>query len=230
MFAMLCLLAGAQGDLFTDDGILVYQTDTVRKISGFWTMVITIHPPEQPELALWSQRLMEILDGEQGSRLSESDKVYWKAVLNNLRLQELVSTEGVITSQDLLALISGRRTKRGLLNIFGKMGQSLFGTAMDSDVTELRHAVDAAKQEIRAIYHNEEGLLSVLNQTLHFMQGNRQDIEDLQQDMGNLQKLVNANINQTTLLLNHVTVADVSRKIDQNLAQMKMVRDDFLLK
>lgn len=31
------------------------------------------------------------------------------------------------------------RTKRGLLNIFGKLSQSLFGTAMDEDVQDLRH-------------------------------------------------------------------------------------------
>lgn len=220
-----CWPALGHGDLFTDDGVLTGKGGPVRTISGFWTLVVTVHPPVKPDLTEWSLQLLRTINGNFTRHFAKSDQVFWKSRIHALQNQELLEVSLTFPSST-----ERSRTKRGLLNVFGKLGQSLFGTAMNSDVVALQHAVAETQEQMTSLYHNENGLLSVLNQTRRYMQENRDDIATLERDMGNMMTVIRSNINVTNTLIRHMTTAHLMRKIESNLQQMEMVRDDYLRK
>ena len=48
----LCFYA-TSANLFIDDGVLVEEKGDLLKISGFWTVVVTIQPQQPPDQWLW---------------------------------------------------------------------------------------------------------------------------------------------------------------------------------
>ena len=55
------------------------------------------------------------------------------------------------------------KNKRGLLDVVGKVGQVLFGTALDSDVKKMKEDSIAIKSGVMKVLHNNEKLLTLVD-------------------------------------------------------------------
>ena len=62
----------------------------------------------------------------------------------------------------------------------------LFGTAMDEDVQAIKNALYSISQTTKALGHDEDRLLSVVNQTRRFVSENRWDIKKIKDEMGHM--------------------------------------------
>ena len=66
-------------DLFSDDGVLVEGRGNIHKISGLWTVVVTIQEPIRPDVELWqaADDLRAII-GNQPSIVPETEETsFW---------------------------------------------------------------------------------------------------------------------------------------------------------
>ena len=222
MCLIVALMGICTGDLFGEDGILVEQRDSVRTISGLWTVVVVIHPPGTPNFTDWVDALSDFLQANKTSAIPANDREYWLARLNNFR-----SLNDAELEPDDSGPAPSRR-KRGLANFIGRISQGLFGTAMDSDINALQDAVDDTRERMVMLYHNQESMISVLNQTKRYLMENRLDIEHIEEEMGNLAAVLNSNVVTINNIIKRMNVLDVQRKVDTNIQQLETVYNDYL--
>ena len=57
------------------------------------------------------------------------------------------------------------REKRGIINLFGVISKTLFGTATDADVLECKRQVHLVGRMTERVVHSVSQMLSVTNQT-----------------------------------------------------------------
>ena len=221
-------MALVNGNLFTDDGVLIETVGTIRTINGLWTVVVTLHPPNKPDIGDWKNLIWTVLE-DHSDVIAEEDGQIWVAQLNAL---SKIDTDGLL---DPIGLPDGHvmtyqhRVKRGLLNIVGTLSKSLFGTATAEDVRALQHAVAEAQENTQNLYHNQRDLLSVFNKTRHIVAQNALDIEEIQREMHTLFQNIRIEANETNALIKSISKLDFSRRMDLNLQQMKDVVHHFRL-
>ena len=66
---------------------------------------------------------------------------------------------------------SAPRPKRGILDIVGQISKSLFGTATNADVSEVRNKINENRDSLNAVIHHQNDMLTIINIT-------RQEVED----------------------------------------------------
>ena len=93
---------------------------------------------------------------------------------------------------------------RGLLNVFGLISKSLFGTATQEDVDILKNAVAESCTNMANLFHNQEQLLTVYNKTRNLLKSNFIDVQALQgitQRLSSNVKAVNKEISRFSPML-----------------------------
>ena len=73
------------------------------------------------------------------------------------------------------------RIKRGLFNFVGEIGSTLFGTATDDQVAQLKRHITKAQRTNRRIVHATNELISVVNRTRAEVSLNRQHLVVVEQ-------------------------------------------------
>ena len=71
------------------------------------------------------------------------------------------------------------RNRRGVLNIIGEISHTLFGTATDTSVSELRRIVQQTRVNQGRVRHRVQEMISILNQTYDNIEENRNRINDI---------------------------------------------------
>ena len=64
-------------------------------------------------------------------------------------------------------MLSNTRIKQGLFNFVGEIGATMFGTATEDQVAQLKHHITKAKRKNRHIVHATNELISVVKVSLH---------------------------------------------------------------
>jgi hypothetical protein len=72
-----------------------------------------------------------------------------------------------------------KRQKRGLINIFGEIGHTLFGLATDDQVTAVCDVVEQLRERSGAVGHAIDQLTTVVNRTAMYVRENRKRLEEL---------------------------------------------------
>ena len=72
------------------------------------------------------------------------------------------------------------REKRGIINLFGVISKTLFGTATDADVLECKRQVHLVGRMTEQVVNSVSQMLSVINQTCDQLVQNRKHILSLQ--------------------------------------------------
>ena len=220
MFTLLCFAPlAAQADLFQDDGVLITHTGTARSIDGFLTVVVVINSPEPPHILTWVDDVQQFIR-RNNFRISFEERSLWEhritRIMNALRAN--YSDHMLVMNTDD---INSHRVKRGLLKIVGKLGQSLFGLATTGDIEVLKRTVLESQNNAKALYSNENKLLSVFNKTRDFITRNHQTILRVEDEAGHLLQVVQSDANQTNELVGVVNSILMARHVDTDLQQME---------
>ena len=250
---ILLWVSAALADLFTNDGILVEHVDNVKTIIGYWDVLVVLHEPIRPDITDWRNTLFEIIDNNTTDSISLDEKMLWEAKINRLHWsrQLQLSNNELLEEPELLPPTTPaprptqrrqnrwkqnrwnhtrRRQRRGLINIVGKLSQALFGTATDSEVQDIKRVLKEMSATDDSLYHNQEKMMSVFNQSRHFIEQNTRGIQTLFQEMGTLKQLSLYNANLTKALAHDIRDLALMRHIDNSINEMEEVYADFGLK
>ena len=240
-------------DLFTNDGILVEHVDNAKTIIGYWDVLVVLHEPIRPDITEWRNTLLEIIDNNTTDSISLDEKMLWEAKINRLHWsRQLQLSNNDLPEEPVLIPTttsaprptpgrqgrwkqnrwnhSRRRQRRGLLNLIGKLSQTLFGTATDSEVQDIKRVLKEMSVTDESLYHNQEKMMSVFNQSRHFIEQNTLGIQSLFQEMGTLKQLSLYNANITKTLAHDIRDLALMRHIDNSINEMEEVYADFGLK
>ena len=136
------------------DGILVTGGDDTRAHIATWTVLVTLDVPTLevsllPKLFFFQRALRS---HHTYSGISNETKNIWNERIENLK-----------------ATINRRpathRTRRGILNIIGTLSNTLFGTATEDEVFEIRKQIDLLTKKNNQIVHVARQLITIINQT-----------------------------------------------------------------
>ena len=92
------------------------------------------------------------------------------------------------------------RDRRGLLNVFGDLSKTLFGTATDEDVQAVKRQLRIFGKINHQVVHTVSELLTIVNHTHDQLISNRKHIISLQkysEQMANVIRIADAFMNQT---------------------------------
>ena len=103
---------------------------------------------------------------------------YWLSVLGHLGRE--VDTLGPSVHP------GEHRSKRALFDFIGELSHSLFGTATDDEIVEIRQKVEENRQVLSDLVHYGDNLLTVINATHADMVINRQAINEIINSTRNL--------------------------------------------
>lgn len=219
------LVIWSSAELFKDDGVLIEEVGPTRTIEALWTTLVVINPPKEVPMQAWIDQVRRGIQSV-GSKVSEQDQQTWQARLDALDLQQ--PTGGANHSRSFRALHSRRhRIRRGVLNLVGEISRSLFGTAMDSDIRELRTALDVVGRNSQVLMHDRSRMLSIVNQTRKYVQENRFDITDLQRHQEAMDSQILDFSDDITKLSHRVSKLALARSIDQVIAQLTVVHESY---
>ena len=157
------------------DGLLITKVDQLQVQSAEWTILVVIEPPTEAPLIL-SNVVSLINPLERAFRMNSITSLDYRSWLARLRfLKSYLRTHKYVSS----APMRPRHTRRGLMNIFGEIGHTLFGLATDSSVEECRQAVNDVRSMQKAVVHQVNRLTTVLNQTQQTVALNRYNVNKL---------------------------------------------------
>ena len=146
------------------DGIIVFKGENTSIIEGEWTLLLTIHEDgvahrlaTHTELVRRAKGLWDHVIGIQELSVffTEQRKALMKAKIGMV----------IGADHELKYDVETPRKRRGVLDFVGTGLNWAFGTATESQVQQLQSAVDKARTSQRAIVHNVQELITVVNQT-----------------------------------------------------------------
>ena len=217
--------------MFSVDGVLVEDRGNVHKISGLWTVVVTIQEPIRPDAELWQAADdLRTFIGNQPRIVPETEETsFWIERLEAINKLHDIPDDSMDTVPLRTPANSGqRRDKRGLVDSIGHLSRFLFGTATTDEVQNLRELIDNTRGQTNALIHNVDAMASVMNQTRRFVRENRADISSLKYNMKQLLAnlpYVQGNLSSINF---QVQMLNVSRHIDIKLAMLEAVTRDYI--
>ena len=167
---MLTLCSLGRADLFSEEGVMVYAEGEVRTLTGSWTTVILLHPPEVPRIKLWLEDLSyQITELEEEGMVGAKEVGDWREHMDFLMYD--------ITT--LYPKPSGR-ARRSPFDFVGTLARALFGTATTQQIADLTTTVMATQKGVLALAHHHSEMISIMNQTRLYIKEDRMDIQQLQ--------------------------------------------------
>ena len=166
--ALLCTLLATQECLNIEDiphGVVMEKGFPIRSARVHWEVIMVLEDasPRLEEIILEEiatvRRILAVLPTDQARH---ERAPYWRAEL--LRLRAHLPQE------------SRTRTKRGLLDVVGTLGQTLFGIATDADLRQLQDKVLENRNSLNGILHVQKEFLSIVNISHSLISQNRDAI------------------------------------------------------
>ena len=149
------------------DGIYMVKTEDVATVVMNYELVLLIEKPEKPIA------LLNAIDEVH----KEVEKVMVHRTLRLIErstwLRKLQDMKKQIKDYHIPITVH-HRTRRGLLDVVGKMSKTLFGTATVEDVRRVAAAVQQSRNEDKKITHQVNQMLSVVKLTRRELNETRQ--------------------------------------------------------
>ena len=155
------------------DGLLITRASDIHVRCGTYTVLVVIDAPRS-ELRM-EERLnaIRLVIEKLGTHQNYS------RTTRNVWEQHIRDMEATMTPPS--QMLPNTRIKRGLFNCVGEIGATLFGTATENQVAQLKHHITKAKRTNRRIVHATNELISVVNQTRAEVSLNRQHLVAVEQ-------------------------------------------------
>ena len=175
---------------FLPDGLLLTGGGDTRTQIATWTVLITIaRPYEIAGLHTKLDFFKTTIEKLRGVHEMANDTIVdWK-----IRIAEIEETMTRPTPRV-------HRDRRGLLNVFGDLSKTLFGTATDEDVQAVKRQLRIFGKINHQVVHTVSELLTIVNHTHDQLISNRKHIISLQkysEQMANVIRIADAFMNQT---------------------------------
>ena len=227
--------------MLEQDGILLQNEGEVRTIDGIWSVLVVIHPATVPDLTKWYETIMSIVNNNQTTKGMHNDdiymwrnrikRLYWSRYFHALDDENYINASSVHHRVNLysneVSSNTASRKRRGLFNAGGWLANKLFGVAQQSDIDSIKSFLKSQVNNQNKLYHNQDKMLSVFNQSKHMVERLSAGVDALSQSMGNIQIV----LNQALDMQNNITLAisqlQMQRYIDNNILKMEEMVIDF---
>ena len=161
--------------LFEKDGVEVTLQGETQIITGAWTVAVVITPPAQPHIEPFISKLEDCISQSIDFDLQTNIELWGQRLL---RVRELLThphpTQHI---KPVETKYIKKRSKRGLLNFIGKISRTLFGTATEDQVNDLRRVVNRLVSHRSVLTHEVSDLISVVNASRHYIQLNADHLD-----------------------------------------------------
>ena len=148
------------------EGLLITRASDIHVRRGTYTVLVVIDAPRsEPRMEERLNELRLVIE-KLGTHQNYS------RTTRNVWEQRIHDMEATMTPPS--QMLPNTRIKRGLFNFVGEIGATLFGTATENQVAQLKHHITKAQRTNRRIVHATNELISVVNQTRAEVSLNRQ--------------------------------------------------------
>lgn len=212
---LLVIVIATANELLENDGVLVSSMGDLKTASATWTVIVTMDQPQTLDLSGWEDRINHLIN-DHLDMASLMIRQLWHS-----RIAALVRDARMPASLPIQDFNHPTRAKRGLLDIVGIIGKSAFGIATSADVSKVAAAVDETRNRQEVLYHNQETLMSVLNQTRRFVQENRENQNILLEDMHRLHQLSVSNLQKIANISKILTAVQFQIWMDSIISYME---------
>lgn len=171
-------------DLLTKDGILVTRTGFLKTVSMEWHVLMVIDHPQQLQVDEWADLMAA---GIVSKATNVAEQKNWLQRIEAIRHSAKVPTNFLRDNVDYV--MTKTRMKRGLFNIVGALSKGLFGLATEADIRTISGTLEKLESGHTTTVHNQQVLLTVMNQTRRFVSENREDIANINSNMVKLKEL-----------------------------------------
>ena len=138
------------------DGLLITRASDIHVRRGTYTVLVVIDAPRrEPPMEERLNELRLVIE-KLGTHQNYS------RTTRNVWEQRIRDMEATMTPPS--QMLPYTRIKRGLFNFVGEIGATLFGTATEDQVAQLKHHITKAQRTNRRIVHATNELISVVNQ------------------------------------------------------------------
>jgi hypothetical protein len=222
--------------MLESDGILVENKGETKTIDGIWNVLVVIHPAQVPDLDLWYDTMMDIVNGNYTEGMHHDEIYMWRNRIKRIywsRYFHALDNENYINASSIHHRNHGQpdtgkvRKRRGLLDVGGWLANKIFGVAQQSDIDAIKDILITQNENQKALYHNEMKMISVFNQSKHIVERINHGIEHLSTNMGNIQFVLNQAIDMQNNLSLVISQLQMQRHIDNNILRMEEIVVDF---
>ena len=151
------------------DGLLITRASDIHVRRETYTVLVVIDPARMEERLNELRLFIEKLGTHQN--YSRTTRNVWE--------QRIRDMEATMTPPS--QMLPNTRIERGLFNFVGEIGATLFGTATEDQVAQLKHHITKAQRTNRRIVHATNKLISVADQTRAEVSLNRQHLVAVEQ-------------------------------------------------
>ena len=201
------------------DGLLLTRDSDINVRKGAYTVLVVIDAP-QPE-----PRLAERLFDRRAVIRELGKHQNYSRTTHNVWEQRIADIEATMATPQSLPIT---RIKRGLFNFVGEIGATLFGTATEDQVAELKRQIVKAQRTNRRIVHTTYELISVVNQTRAEVTLNRQHLIAVEKFAKELYNEIISFRKGITGLVGSLVALEQSYQIDQILSALESVHNLWL--
>ena len=199
------------------NGVVVERVADAWPLAAKWCLVVTIDAPVTPPMRAWTAAVRAEM-ALRAYALQPADRAR-----NLARLATLDLMEGGLPS----SAPTRRRVKRGLINVIGDLSSALFGTATQAEVNQLRQVLRETQVGQRALFHNQEKMVSVINITRDYLQRNCDDMLILQNQTDEFFSMLLHMQYNAKRLAQRVSSLWVARGLDRWIDQLTEVASGF---
>ena len=118
--------------------------------------------------------------------------------------------------------------KRGLLDIIGKLGHSLFGLATDDDISRLQHLTEKTAGRQKIIIHNTREMLTIINKTLEFQEEIKVNMKTMREREQVLKEQLEVHGNVLKKMNLKVVSLSLARAVDRTIDQLELVYAEYM--
>ena len=214
----------SQANLLQKDGVLVFEDEQARVISGVWTVLVVLQAPTSPNLTLLQVSARQQWNSI-AEHLTEADRVIWTMRMQQIQAQ-LTLGDFEVRGEEISR--STRRQRRGLIDFIGRVGKTLFGLSTEQDVNKLATAVDLLRHQGEELVEDNDAMMTIINTTRTFVRQNRDDIEHLQNRSDELAGLIQHLQIKMAHHVQAIRVMQVRRIVDQSFMIMELLVKGYI--
>ena len=116
-----------------------------------------------------------------------------------------------------------RRVKRGLIDIVGKASNLLFGTATEAEIQAVSSTLDEAISNEKILFHQQDKMLTIMNQTRKYLKENRMDISLLQRHVRAFEKHLEDFQDRILGVELRIKKLEFGRSVDQAVEELEVM-------
>ena len=208
-----------KASLVNTDGLIVTTGGDVHAVTSYWKLVVTLDKPPPPiDVLEYAQHLLTAIE-----KLDYTG-VFVASWLSRIHQVQYWLT-GLSSSKD--ETITPSRGKRGLFDFVGHISRALFGTATDSEVSEVKQMIQRVGSATNGVTHVVQELVTVVNKTRESAIANRVRLNELALRQNHMSAFLQRLNNSSYWMSVQVERLKVKLEVDRILEDLEMMTDAY---